>query len=961
MSIDIYHRRPSNMNRLKILIIGCGGREHAMAKALKRSRYEPEIYCYGNYRNPGILSMVGAYGVGQLERPGDIIKFAEQFRIDFAIIGPENPLVEGLVDTLEKSGIRCIGPRKILASLEGSKSYTRHLLEKYGLRKYNPVWREFSPKKVSTKESESHSCYSPVQTGLGFEELKKNKFSQIEKNVRDFMMFLGDDGLGGECVIKSDGLKGGKGVKVQGDHFKTIDDGIEWCENLYTAKEAFVIEEKLLGQEFSLISFCDGKNIRHSPPVRDYKRVFNSDKGPNCGGMGSITDLDFLEERDIEKAQRINKSVMKALRYDKGVEYVGFLYGSFIKIDDTSEIKVIEYNVRLGDPEAINILELMETDFVDVCMAMLNGSLDELDIKFSNEPSKCVYFVPKGYPVKPQRNVDIDMSFLDEVCGGELDIHFVIAGMKQDVVESDVAFGMSPDVDVEVAYFHNYNGIAIKNVKTTSKQEENGDVIIDMSSLSVSVSEEEHASTSRPTSRTTSRPTSTPKNSDINTKSNVVLKTTGSRAFAIIAVGKDEIRLLDDWLESLDESDRLKDTLYFRTDIGYFESSEKGKEEMYSVNEYDANSQISYKDAGVDIDEGNLAVSNIQEYVRSTYTPLVVDNPGGFGGMMKISNSSGPILVASTDSVGSKSEFVKAFSKKSVFEIYESLGHDIVNHCVNDVLVQSVHTQPLYFLDYFATNRLDRKVFEPFVKGASAACKNAGCVLIGGETAEIPAIYKEGAVDLVGSITGVIESAHSILKPKKTIRPGNMVLALPSVSPHTNGYSLLKKLVERAIKIGDKSYLEHVEDWCKPHKSYMQDVRDLNKYLNTHNMYHTTSKITIQGLCHITGGGLVDNPIRILPEDCKIEWFEDTFEKYVSDHVPWMKWIASRTSPEEFRRVFNCGIGMLVVLDFENRENQIIKNEKGVAIGDISKENFDMKKLPTNLKNAFFIGEIVNK
>lgn len=899
--------RVTHRDRLNILVIGSGGREHAIIKALKKSTHNPHVYCYGSHNNAGILSSVEAFGTGDLCNFDGIIAFSKMFKIDFAIIGPESPLVQGIVNVLTDQGIRCIGPSKEYAILEGSKSFTRSLLDECEMSEYNPKWKNWAPRPLSRETSPDRpTSYTRLTMTLGFSEMKQNKFEHVEQSIRAFINSLGNKSI----VVKADGLKGGKGVKVQGDHFETIEEGIVICKNLYNSREGFVIEEKLIGEEFSLISFTDGITLKHAPPVRDYKRVYNDDKGPNCGGMGSVTNLNFSTPEDIDIAQTVNENVMKSLVKrtisDKPLQYTGFLYGSFIKLLDGT-IKVIEYNTRLGDPESINVLGLLKTDFVDICLSMLNKTLG--DISFNNEPSKCVYMVPKGYPGDTKSST-IDIRFTDLFTTHNLE--FYIAGLvspskpkKEDLVPNTEFSNTTTSnihaggVSVDSQKFTTHSNIAIGS-STTRNYDYSPGVI--------------YASGINPESAESSESVVIDMDNldddpllidDVN---EFTLNTINSRSLAILAIGTESIIVLDKVLHILKSDPSLKD-LYFRTDIG------KGV----------MTTPISYKDSGVNIDEANKAVSNIQKFARSTYNECVIDNPGGFGGMMKFYQSptvlSKQILVSSTDSVGSKSEFVKAYSSKTKSKKYEDLGNDIVNHCVNDILVQSLHTQPLFFLDYFATHALDREVFEPFVKGVSEACIRSGCVLIGGETAEIPALYREGAVDLVGAITGVIQDESLVLKPRETIRPGDVVYALSSVSPHTNGYTLLKRLVDNAVYQGDDSYLPFIEDWCRPHKCYLDDIRHIRDSLNDTN-------VIIRGLCHITGGGLIENPPRILPINCDIEWDEVVLESMVPG---WMKWMQQRVAPEEFRRVFNCGVGMLIIVSCQDESLPIKLNSLGMT------------------------------
>jgi phosphoribosylamine--glycine ligase len=219
----------------------------------------------------------------------------------------------------------------------------------------------------------------------------------------------------GEIVVKADGLKGGKGVHVMGDHFETLEEGILYAKECVEKDGRVVIEEKLIGQEFSLMSFVDGENVIDMPPIQDHKRAYEDDTGPNTGGMGTYNypeNLPFLTEQDLKDAHEINVQTAKALKEELGEPYKGVLYGGFIAVKDG--VRLIEYNVRLGDPEAMNALPLLETDFVDICQAMIKGTLDELDIKFSKKATVCKYAVPEGYPVNPVKGEHIKIGPVPE-------------------------------------------------------------------------------------------------------------------------------------------------------------------------------------------------------------------------------------------------------------------------------------------------------------------------------------------------------------------------------------------------------------------------------------------------------------------------------------------------------------------------------------------------------------------
>src|SRR5437868_5482875 len=265
---------------------------------------------------------------------------------------------------------------------------------------------------------------------------------------------------------------------------------------------------------------------------------------------------------------------------------------------------------------------------------------------------------------------------------------------------------------------------------------------------------------------------------------------------------------------------------------------------------------ISYADAGVSIDNANLAVAKIREYARSTFNERTLTEIGSFGGMFAgaFPDMAEPILVASADGVGTK--------LKLAFEtgIHNTVGADLVNHCVNDILVQGA--KPLFFMDYFATGRLEPDVVVSVVEGVANGCKHAGIALLGGETAEMPGFYADGEYDVAGFIVGVVDRQKVI--DGKTIEPGDVVIGLPSVGLHTNGYSLARKLFFETLGYQPDTFVEELA----------QTVGDA--LLQTHLSYLTAlgplldSRI-IKGLAHITGGGLLENIPRILPAGTAVE------------------------------------------------------------------------------------------
>jgi phosphoribosylformylglycinamidine cyclo-ligase len=304
--------------------------------------------------------------------------------------------------------------------------------------------------------------------------------------------------------------------------------------------------------------------------------------------------------------------------------------------------------------------------------------------------------------------------------------------------------------------------------------------------------------------------------------------------------------------------------------------------------------KTTYRDAGVNIDEADRAVSLIKRFASKTLTPNVLTSIGSFGAGFSLKGWRSPVLVSSSDGVGTKLKIAFATGR------HDTIGEDLVNHCVNDIAVQGA--TPLFFLDYFAVGKLDAAICGSVVEGIARGCKRNGCALIGGETAEMPGMYAPGEYDLAGFIVGAVERTRMITGID--IEPGDVLLGLPSQGLHTNGYSLARKILLEAP--GNNVFaqlpqlsLSLADELLKIHKSYLRPIQALHK-----------AKL-LKGAAHITGGGLTDNVPRVLPRGCAVEidlksWPEQpifTLLKSVGN-IP----------DQDFRRTFNLGIGMVLII-----------------------------------------------
>ncbi len=324
----------------------------------------------------------------------------------------------------------------------------------------------------------------------------------------------------------------------------------------------------------------------------------------------------------------------------------------------------------------------------------------------------------------------------------------------------------------------------------------------------------------------------------------------------------------------------------------------------------------AYEDSGVSINAGNRAVDLMKDAVKSTYTPSVLSDVGSFGGLFDASvlkTFNKPVLVASTDGVGTKVKLAASVGR------YRGVGHDIVNHCVNDILVQGA--RPLFFMDYFATSRLTPEATAEAVTGMAEACKESGVALLGGETAEMPGVYQPNEFDVAGTILGVVE--RDDILPRNNLKAGDVLIGLASSGPHTNGYSLIRKIFDNTLleTIFPELDISLADALLAPHRSYYSILHSLLPH--------------IKALAHITGGGFIENIPRVLTENLNAEihltsWTPPPLWKLIQSE--------GHIATDEMYRVFNMGIGMVVIVDkTKAAEVQKLIPEPTYVIGELVK------------------------
>jgi phosphoribosylformylglycinamidine cyclo-ligase len=328
--------------------------------------------------------------------------------------------------------------------------------------------------------------------------------------------------------------------------------------------------------------------------------------------------------------------------------------------------------------------------------------------------------------------------------------------------------------------------------------------------------------------------------------------------------------------------------------------------------------KLNYADAGVSIDRGNELVRRIKRHVKSTDRPGVMGSIGGFGGLFDLSALSyrNPVLVSGTDGVGTKLKLAIESGK------HDTIGIDLVAMCVNDLLVQGA--EPLFFLDYYASGKLDVDVAESVIQGIAAGCRMSACALIGGETAEMPGMYHGNDYDLAGFCVGIVEKDNII--DGSTIQAGDVALCIASSGAHSNGYSLIRKvLAESGValteKLGTRTLIEIL---LEPTRIYVKPVHELLR------------QITVKGMAHITGGGLIENIPRVLPEDVQININSDSWQW--PELFNWLQ-RAGNIDTKEMYTAFNCGVGLVLVVSQEDADQAIAiltqQGETAWRLGDI--------------------------
>lgn len=774
------------MSSLNILVVGNGGREHAITWRLAQSPSVEKIYVApGN----GGTSTLGAKVVNVPELSGSpkdfdkLQKFALDHQIGLVVPGPEQPLVDGISTVFTKVGIPVFGPSAKAAVMEGSKAFSKVFMDKH------------------------HIPTARFENFTTVEEARKH-IEEVEYKI----------------VLKADGIAAGKGVLIPETKEEALAglDEIMVAKNFGSAGDEIVIEEFLEGDELSILTITDGYSFFNLPAAQDHKRIGDGDQGLNTGGMGAYAPAPIATPAVLAKInEQVIKPTIDGMRKD-GYPMCGVLFTG-IMLSPSKEPKVLEYNVRFGDPETQTVLPLLtdETDLAEVMLAAAEHRLDSVSISTKPDTfSTTVVMAAGGYP---------------EVYG-----------------KGDEITVTTPPKDTYI--FH------------AGTAEKDGKVV-----------------------------------------------TAGGRVIAATATGS-SIR------ESVDKAYVGVDHVSFANKYNRSDIAHKAFRDAENTS-----SGTTYAEAGVSVDNGNLLVEQIKAKVKSTSRTGADSDIGGFGGLfdLKAAGYQGEdtLLVAATDGVGTKLRIAQ------IMDIHDTVGIDLVAMNVNDLVVQGA--EPLIFLDYFATGKLDVNIAAKFVNGVADGCIIAGCALVGGETSEMPGMYDEGHYDTNGTAVGAV-SKSGILPKLDEMKAGNVLIGLRSDGVHSNGFSLVRHII-------DKSGLDYksTAPWTDSGKTIGEELLVPTK-IYVKQLLPAIKKGLLLGMAHITGGGLVENIPRALPKNLQAQVDMSKWE------VPEIfKWFGKQGGVpyEDLLKTFNNGIGMVVIVDEKNVAAAMAEfqaaGEDAVIIGDL--------------------------
>ncbi|KAJ4445407.1 hypothetical protein ANN_07212 [Periplaneta americana] len=611
-------------------------------------------------------------------------------------------------------------------------------------------------------------------------------------------------------VVKASGLAAGKGVVVATSQTEACHavDSILTDHKFGSAGNTVIVEELLEGEEVSVLAFVDGSNISVMLPSQDHKRHMDGDVGANTGGMGAYCPCPLISDCELVTVREtVLQKAVDGLKKEN-TPFIGVLYAGLMLTKDGP--KVLEFNCRFGDPETQVILSLLESDLYHIMLACCKGELNKQTLQWRSDVYAVgVIMASRGYPESSSK-------------GNVITGHDVISKLPEHLV------------------FH--SGTALST---------NGDLI-----------------------------------------------TNGGRVLIVIAIAN---QLAVAAAKATRACEKINfEGAQYRTDISY-----KGIARSLLQK-----GQLSYKASGVDIVAGDNLVSRIKPAVAQTNRNGVLGSIGGFGGLFdtKAAGYKDPLLVSGTDGVGTKLKIAQAC------QLHSTIGIDLVAMCVNDILAHGA--EPLFFLDYYACGVLNVDVASQVVAGVAEGCKLAGCALVGGETAEMPGLYAVDDYDLAGFAVGAVERTK-LLPHTDEIQAGDVVIALPSSGVHSNGFSLVRKIMQKCgVQYSDAA------PFSSSGKTFGEELLTPTK-IYVKSLLPALQSGKVKALAHITGGGLSENIPRVLPKSCKV--LLDASKWTIPSVFGWLA-AAGGVNAAELLRTFNCGIGTVIIVSSSDVES-ILKSK----------------------------------